>query len=123
VGTCVRLVGASEPSMGWITGSALLTFGALALWRVWHSRAKVGGRQRLSRNVLVVGTTDATRKVIAHIHQHPELRKAVRGSLVEDRILTLGLPYLGTRLATMARTEFVDEVIWQHQFEERLHRP
>lgn len=111
VGACVRLVGASEPPIGWITGSALLSFSALVFWRVWYSHAKGGGREGPTRNVLVVGTTAAARKVVTHIRQHPELRKAVRGSLVEDSVLTLGLPYLGTKLATMARTEFVDEVI------------
>jgi exopolysaccharide biosynthesis polyprenyl glycosylphosphotransferase len=63
------------------------------------------------RNVLVVGTTLAARQVAAHIERHPELRRVVRCCLDEDNVATRDRQSLSDKIATMARTEFVDEVI------------
>jgi exopolysaccharide biosynthesis polyprenyl glycosylphosphotransferase len=111
VSAFVRLLGCPEPSIGCIAGSALLSLAVLASWRSWHARENDREFHHRSRNVLIVGSGAFAREVAAHIDRRPELGRAVRGFLDVDSILTHGVPRLGERLATMARTEFVDEVI------------
>jgi exopolysaccharide biosynthesis polyprenyl glycosylphosphotransferase len=108
VGASVRLAGSAEPSIPCLTGSSLLAFAALISRRYWNESESES--QKRSRNVLV-GTGPFAREVAAHIERHPELGRAVRGFLDEESILTRGATGIDQRLATMARTEFVDEVI------------
>ncbi len=111
ISVCVQFAGPSESSLEGIGGSALLTFAALVLRRTWRVRTKAGANQKRTRNVLVVGPEATVREVATYIKQHPEFQRAVRGSLNEESLLARGFPHLAEKLATLARAEFVDEVI------------
>ncbi len=99
--------------------SAGLSLGTLLLSREIRDRAQrtrhaSGTRER---NVLIVGAGAAGREVAAHLERHPELRRVVRGFLDDSgpRLDVLGPP---EKLATIARAEFVDEIIFAEP-----HRP
>jgi exopolysaccharide biosynthesis polyprenyl glycosylphosphotransferase len=106
-----RLVGYAEPSTFWIAGSAMSTFATLVIGRLWRESDLRRTDADRSRNVLLIGSEDTTAQLTAHITQHPELRRTVRGFLDETSVQKQGLPKLGEELAKLARLEFVDEVI------------
>jgi len=61
--------------------------------------------------VLVVGEDSAARQVVTTLRDIPNCAGWFRCCLDEDEVATHGMPSLGDRMATLARTEFVDEVI------------
>jgi exopolysaccharide biosynthesis polyprenyl glycosylphosphotransferase len=111
VGIGVRLLGFSRISGVGIAAPAVLTLALLVAGRLWRAETLRSPKRSSYRNVLVVGEEVAARQVAAHIDEHPELRRVVRRCLDEDEVVTHGMASFGDRIATLARTEFVDEVI------------
>jgi exopolysaccharide biosynthesis polyprenyl glycosylphosphotransferase len=107
----IRLLGFSQPSVVTMFSSALLTLIVLTTGRLWRAEAARKSDESERRNVLVIGAEVAARRVAAHIGEHPELRRVVRRCVDEDDVVTHGVVSFGDRIATMARAEFVDEVI------------
>jgi exopolysaccharide biosynthesis polyprenyl glycosylphosphotransferase len=106
-----RLLGFSAISGVGIAASAALTLALLIAGRLWRAESLRNPKQSTYRNVLVVGEEAAARRVAAHINEHPELRRMVRRCLDEDEVVKHGMASFGDRIAILARTEFVDEVI------------
>jgi len=107
----IRLLGFSHPSVVTVAVSALVTVVVLITGRLWRAEALRKSGESACRNVLIIGAEVAARRIAAHIDGHPELRRVVRRCLDEDDVLTHGMASFGDQIATITRTEFVDEVI------------
>ncbi|MGC2194857.1 MAG: sugar transferase [Terriglobales bacterium] len=101
------------PAFSRLTLSAGLSFGSLLAWRSWreHSRCAHTSCQKHAHNVLIVGAGTQARKVAAYLERHPELQRVVRGFLDDSGMPAFGVLGPPGKLATIARAQFVDEVI------------
>jgi exopolysaccharide biosynthesis polyprenyl glycosylphosphotransferase len=108
-----RLSGGTAASSSRLLLGAGLSLVSLLAWRRRHQRAhssKLAGHGQ-ARNVLIVGAGPAGREVAAYLAQHPELGRSVRGFVDDNSVPALGVLGSIENLATIARAEFVDEVI------------
>jgi len=105
------LLGIDEMSLGTLITTAPLNYLAMLGGREWRRRTKMDAQTKNVRNVLIVGAGKLAREAAAHLAQHRELGRAVRGFLTEGG--PVGGDVLGTveDLARVARAEFVDEVL------------
>jgi hypothetical protein len=108
-----RLSGATAAPSGRLLLGAGLSLASMIVWRRSHQRthsAEIAGHGHL-HNVLIVGAGPAGREVAAFLVQHPELGRSVRGFVDDSSVPALGVLGSIENLATIARAEFVDEVI------------
>jgi exopolysaccharide biosynthesis polyprenyl glycosylphosphotransferase len=107
-----RLSGTTASSSRVLLGAGL-SLASLLVWRRGRRRPHAGKivDHGHSRNVLIVGAGPTGREVAAYLTQHPELGRSVRGFLDDSSVPALGVLGAIENLATIARAEFVDEVI------------
>lgn len=106
------LSGTGAPSFGFLASSALTSFAPLAVCRLWHERSTFAtAAPKRIRNVLIVGADNAGRRVAAYLQQHPELGRVIRGFVDDGCAPSFGVLGPPEQLASIARAQFVDEVI------------
>jgi exopolysaccharide biosynthesis polyprenyl glycosylphosphotransferase len=71
----------------------------------------VAGFAKHTHNVLIVGAGPTGRQVADYLDRHPEMGRVVRGFLDESTAPSFGVLGPPQRLASIARAEFIDEVI------------
>jgi exopolysaccharide biosynthesis polyprenyl glycosylphosphotransferase len=94
-----------QSTLVWIAG--VVHFGALLASR-WAERE---GKQRGTRNVLIVGAGGLGRRLANYLEKHPEMGRSVYGFLDDRKPLESGVIGRTSDLAQLARTGFVDEII------------
>jgi exopolysaccharide biosynthesis polyprenyl glycosylphosphotransferase len=113
LGAALYSLESPAPAFGRLTLSAVLSFGSLLAQRSWreHTRYVDTAHHEHTRNVLIVGAGTPGRKVAAYLERHPELKRVVRGFLDDSSVPAFGVLGPPEKLATIARAQFVDEVI------------
>jgi exopolysaccharide biosynthesis polyprenyl glycosylphosphotransferase len=113
LGAGFYLSGFSTPSFTWLACSAALSGATLLAWRRWQESAqfRVAGFAKHTHNVLIVDAGPTGRQVADYFDRHPELGRVVRGFLDESSAPSFGVLGPPHRLASIARAEFIDEVI------------
>ena len=113
LGLAYRLQG-----VAWVTGVFFCGVGALNLGALWAWRWQNERRQHRTgqvasdaRNVLIVGASDAGRRIASSMEGKPEAARSFCGFLDDEKPLGDGVIGRIGDLARLARTGFVDEVI------------
>ncbi len=97
-----------------------LHFVALGLWR--RESDNLGEGRTDLRNVLIVGSGEAGKRLAAYIEQHPGTGRRVCGFLDDNHLPGNGVIGRVAELAQVARKDFVDEVILAAPKDEELAR-
>ncbi len=113
VGAAIHQSGIHVISIAMLAGGASLTYLGMIGWREWQRRVAARGIEngRGVRNVLIVGSGIAGRKLAAYLDQHPAMGLVVRGFLSDNRPIIGDVLGRIEDLARIARSEFVDEII------------
>ena len=105
------LSGAGMLALVTITASAPLNYVLMSICRSWHRLTMVHAHNRAIKNVLIVGSGHLAEELAAHMDGSARIGRLFRGFIAEGA--SLGGDVRGTvdDLATIARREFIDEII------------
>jgi exopolysaccharide biosynthesis polyprenyl glycosylphosphotransferase len=94
-----------------LSASAPLNYAFMSGCRAWHRLTALHAHNRTTKNVLIVGSGPLAHQLASHMDGSANVGRLFRGFLTEET--SLGTDIRGTihDLATIARREFIDEII------------
>ncbi len=112
-GSAVQLAQPDHSSLSRLICVGTLSFASLACWRAWwlHTTAKDARMGKGVRNVLIVGRGKLGLQLAEYFENHPETGCVVKGFLDDQWHSSPDILGQIEDLSTVARAEFIDEVI------------